>query len=187
MLTYRLGRREVVLTAAQQWERAAALASPDPLDGIVLVADRVCRARRLHADIAVLTVDARFSILESSVSEHQSVEEHPLDSDLFVAALLLMEPAEVLSTTTKILKNKSIGNATIGQDFQDRYRWARRLGHVWDAVAGEISVPLVRQDGTSFAIRLASRDGASRSHATFLTAIREMRAEKPILFPDLAG
>ena len=183
-LRHRLGRREVILTSHMTGRLLHVPEKPVVLDKIVLTLDQICRHRRLHADLALLTGQPMFEIVESTDASRLNKHELPLDSDLFAVALTLLAPTQVLSVTTAILK--AAGNQkTVSVEFLDRYRWAKKQGYLWDGHANELAVPLVLENDTAIVLRLWSQDGGPRTRAFLMTTLAIMHQHQPELFPDI--
>ncbi len=180
-LRYQLGRRHVALQAAYRGKLAGGSDTPAELDAVVIVVEQVCRARRLQADIAMLTETAEFRLVEATDPDRLDQDEPALESDLFVAALTLLNPVDVLSTTTAVLKRERGDTRAADPAFLDRYRWARRNGALWDGHSHELCVPLGRWSGRTLALRLWAREGGPRSQGAFDAAVAEMRRAAPDL------
>jgi len=184
VLRFQLGRRKVALAADWCAGVDSAQLAPFDVDRAVSVIEQVTRGQRLQVELALLTNEGRFEVIEGSDPDRMAEPEAPMDSDLFITALTAFDQAPALSIMTKILKRGDGQVRAPDPEFIRRYGVARKQGYLWDEYSRELSVPIRLAEVASLSLRLWSRESLPRSFEYYSLKIAKMRELDPALFPD---
>jgi len=185
MVRYQLGRRQVALCGDWQRDLARQPASPGTLDHAVRIVEEVLRGRRVQADLAVVTAQAQFRILEATDLDRLDLPEDALESDLFITGLTLFDPVKVLAITTAVLKAEGRAAQAPDAEFLTRYREARKRRFLWEPHSRELSVPLRLAGDSALSLRLWSRETSPRKCRFYLEILEKMHQAAPTLFPEI--
>jgi DNA-binding MarR family transcriptional regulator len=183
-LRYQLDHSHVTLTNyIEDTARSRKPVRPE-IERISRVIEEVRRGTRVHVDLAMLTRDASFQIMEATEAERIEVRESLLDSDLFAMALTLFDPVDVVSITTAVLKRERGSTHEMDPEFLDRYRHALRTRFLWDEFTMEYTAPLCRVEDYAYTIRLWSRETRAQPQPYFLSFLKALHKRDPEMFPE---
>ena len=184
-LRYQLDHSHVTLTNFTQATARSRKPMRPEIERISRVIEEVRKGTRVHADVAMLTRDAAFQIMEATDPDRVAMRGSVLDSDLFAMALTLFDPVDVVAITTAVLKRERGSTQTIDPEFLDRYRHAARTRFLWDEFTMEYTAPLCRVGQYAYTIRLWSREARAHPQPFFVSFLRELHERDPEMFSDL--
>ncbi|MEQ9390258.1 helix-turn-helix domain-containing protein [Marinovum algicola] len=183
-IRYQLGKMHVIVTAGLRARIDGAFFSPPGIDAISRAVDAGLKHRRIQCEIAVLSREGGFRLVETTAPDHD-VEDDFFDSELVSVLLSHFEPVEVTRITAKALREAGEG-ASVEPEYLDRFRLARHQGFLWNAQLGTMCLRLAGDPEQAVAIRLFGRGAARLRQRDCVETVEAMARISPKMFPNLA-
>lgn len=182
---YQLGKTNVIGTAPLHESVQSAFFSPAGVDAVSSAVDRAIRNKKVHCDIAAMTPDGEYRIVESTTTDMDMPEDY-FQSDLLSVLLSHFTPVEVARITARQLR-ESQEDAKVEADFLDRYRLAQYQGYLWNAPLGTLVMRLEHEGEVSIAIRLLSKRRGRLPLRECVAVCDDIYEDLPGMFPKISS